>query len=567
MRRFRRGFGVDAGQEGEMFGTPRRLLVNLLIVGVAAFVLACGGGGNKNSSASGGASGASGSSAAAANADLRLPGGDPITLDPALASDADSASYIVEIFGGLLTLDKNLNIVPDIAEAIPAPVNNPDGTVSYAFKIRRDAKFHDGRPVTADDFKYSLDRTAKLGQTTSVTADAYLGDIIGAKDVIRGRADSISGVKVVDQSTLSITIDSPKPYFLAKLTYPTAFVVDKQQVESNPRNWTRKPNGTGPYKLVEWRLNERIILEANANYHLGAPSVKRVLFVLAGGSSLTQYENGELDASGIGPDDLERVQSPRDPLNAEYKTAPELSIAYIGFNVKTPPFDDPKVRQAFAMAIDRDQIDKVVLKSYEPVANSIMMPGLPGYNKDATTLAFNVDQAKKLLSESKYKDAAGLGTITLTEIGGGASAGFATQAIIEMWRQNLGVDVQIAQSEAASFFDDLDSGRLQMFDIGWIIDYPDPEDIIDLLFYSKSRQNNTGYSNPDVDALIESARKELDSTKRLQEYQQAEKLIIQDAPWIPLFFGQTHVVVKPYVKGYDPTPIVIPRLRYVSIQK
>ncbi len=106
-----------------------------------------------------------------------------------------------------------------------------------------------------------------------------------------------------------------------------------------------------------------------------------------------------------------------------------------------------------------------------------------------------------------------------------------------------------------------------MYDIGWIIDYPDPEDIIDLLFYSKSRQDYSGYSNPDVDNLILAARVEQDPTKRLQDYQQAEKIILQDAPWIPLFFGQQHIVVKPYVKGYDPTPIVIEHLRNVSIQK
>ncbi|HEY7465234.1 MAG TPA: ABC transporter substrate-binding protein, partial [Dehalococcoidia bacterium] len=174
---------------------------------------------------------------------------------------------------------------------------------------------------------------------------------------------------------------------------------------------------------------------------------------------------------------------------------------------------------------------------------------------------------KKLLAESKYKDARGLGQITLTEIGGGANAGITTQAIIEMWRTNLGVEVSIAQSEAASFFDDLDRGRLQMFDIGWIMDYPDPEDIIDLLFYSSSRQNNTKYKNPQFDALVEQARTETDSTKRVQLYQQAEQILIQDMPWIPLYFGQEHFVVKPKVKGFDPLPIVIPMLRYLTIDQ
>jgi len=543
--------------------TIPRWLLTWAFAGIAVFFLACGGDSNDGGGSSN-QDNRDSSSAPAANADLRLAGADPITLDPALAGDAGSATYIVEIFGGLVTLDKNLKVVPDIAESWTV---SPDGTV-YTFKLRRNAQFHDGRPVTAEDFKYSLDRTAKLGQTASATADAYLGDIVGARDVTRGRADSISGVKVIDDSTLEITIDAPKAYFLAKLTYPTAFVVDKQQVESNPRNWTRKPNGTGPYKMAEWRLNERIILQANDRYHLGAPSVKRVLYILAGGSALTQYENDELDMTSIGVNDIERVASPRDPLNAEYKSGPELSISYIGFNTKVPPFDDPKVRQAFAMSIDREQIARVVLKNMVPVANGIMMPGLPGYNQNSKALAFDPQRAKQLLAESKYKDARGLGQITLTEIGGGANAGITTQAILEMWRTNLGVEVSIAQSEAASFFDDLDRGRLQMFDIGWIMDYPDPEDVIDLLFYSRSRQNNTGYSNPQVDALIEQARTEQDVTKRLQLYQEAEQLIIQDAPWVPLYFGRSHIVVKPYVKGLEqPLPSVIPMLRYLSIDK
>jgi oligopeptide transport system substrate-binding protein len=532
-------------------------------MGVAFLALACGGDDGGGGGGSGATDDGDDSPASPANADLRMAGADPITLDPALAGDAGSATYIVEIFGGLVTLDRDLQIIPDLAESWDV---SADG-LTYTFHIRQDAKFHDGKPVTANDFKYSLDRTAQLGQTVSATAEAYLGDIVGAKDVTRGRTEEIAGVQVIDARTLEIKIDAPKAYFLAKLTYPTAFVVDQQQVEANPRNWTRKPNGTGPYKMAEWRLNERIILEANADYHLGAPMVNRVLYVLAGGSTLTQYENDELDVAGISVNDIERVLSDRDPLNADYRSGDALSVSYIGFNVTQPPFDDPNVRRAFAMAIDREQIVRVVLKDMLDVANSYMMPGLPGYNSNASVPGFDPEGAKAALAASTYKNAAGLGEVTLTEIGGGASAGVATQAIIEMWRTNLGVDVSIAQSEPASFFDDLDRGRLQMFDIGWIMDYPDPEDIIDLLFHSTSRQNNTHYSNPEFDALVEEARTEADVTKRLQLYQDAEQILLQDLPWIPLYFGRDHFVVKPHVKGFDPLPIVIPMLRYLSIEE
>jgi oligopeptide transport system substrate-binding protein len=555
---------MGVGQEDVMIGNRRRVLGGILLLGALLFGIACGGSDSGDNGGGGDPLNPSSGDSGAQSGDLRLLGSDPLTLDPALVFETSSAGYVLEIFSGLLRIDNKLQIVPDLAEAMPDV--SADGK-TYTFKIRRDAQFHDGRPVTAEDFKYSLDRAAKLGQTDSVVAEAFLGDIVGAKDVTRGRANSISGVEVVDSSTLKITIDAPKPYFLAKLTYTTAFVVDKQQVESNPRNWTRKPNGTGPYKLQEWRVNERIILTANEKFYDGAPAVKRVLYNLAGGSALTQYENNEIDWSPIGTNDIERVQSTRDALNKDYKSGPNLSLGYIAFNTTMAPFDDPKVRQAFEQAIDREQLSRVVLKGMLPPANSFMMPGLPGYNENAKLPPFDPAAAKQLLAESKYKDAAGLGTVTLTEAGGGANVGFSTQAILEMWKQNLGVDVQIAQAEEATFYDDVDRGRLQMWSVGWIMDYPDPENLLDLLFFSTSRKNESRYNNPAYDQLIVQARTELDSTKRIQLYQQAEQILIQDMPWIPLTYGMDHYVVKPYVKGFDPVPALISQLRYVSIEK
>lgn len=561
------GASIEAaarGKEGpEMNRTVLGLfgVIAVMVVALGALLILFTGGGGGSGGPSGDPLRPSGGGGATA-ADLRLLGSDPITLDPALTTDAGSAVYIVEIFGGLVTIDRNLQIVPDIAERWEV---SEDGLV-YTFYLRRDAFFHQGRRVTAQDFKYSMERAADP-RTGSSVAEAFLGDIIGARDMVRGRANSISGIQVVDDLTLRITIDAPKPYFIAKLSYPTAFVVDRQQVEANPRNWTRQPNGTGPYRLQEWRLNERIILVANDRYHLGAPSVQRVLYNLAGGSALTQYENNEIDASGIGIADIERVQSPRDPLNREYLTGPDLSVYYIGFNVNSPPFDDPLVRLAFAQAINREQIANVILRDMLPVANSIMMPGLPGYNPNARLPSFDPEAARRNLAASKYGGPQGLPRITLSEVGAGATAGLDTQAIIEMWRQHLNVDVAISQSEFGAFLDDLDRGRLQMFTLGWIMDYPDPEDIIDLLFHSTSRQNNTGYNNPEFDALVERARTERDVERRMQMYRDAEQMLLRDLPWLPLYFGRDHFVVKPYVKGFEPTPMIIPRLRYITIER
>jgi oligopeptide transport system substrate-binding protein len=404
-------------------------------------------------------------------------------------------------------------------------------------------------------------------ETASAVAEAYLGDIVGATDMSRGRADHVEGIRVVDDFTLEITIDAPKPYFLAELTYPTAFVVDRQQVEANPRNWTRKPNGTGPYKLEEWLLGDRIVLEANDRYHLGAPNVQRVTFLLAGGSVLTMYENGETDYSSVSIRDIERVLDPSDPLHADYVTGDELSTFYLGFNTDRAPFDDPKVRQAFAHAIDRETIARVVLKDMLPVANGVVPPGLPGYTSDVQALDYDPDLARQLLEESTYGGPDALPEITLTEVGGGATVGLDTQAMIEMWKDNLGVDVQIEQTDAATFFADLDAGRHQLFASGWVMDYADPQNVIDLKFYSKSRQNDTRYNNPEVDRLIEEARTEQDQAARYARYQQAEKIIVEDAAWVPLYFGRDHALVKPRVKGFFVRPMIIPWLRYMSIEE
>ncbi len=496
----------------------------------------------------------------AASGELRIRGDDPLVLDPAVIQDAGSAFYAVEIFSGLVRLDRDLQLQPDVAERWDV---SPDGK-TYTFYIDPRATFHDGRPVLAGDVKASWER-ALSPDTASVVAENFLGDIVGAKDLSRGRAGAISGVRVVDDATIEVTIDAPKQYFLFKLAYTTAFIVDTEQITANPRRWTQKPNGTGPFKLKEWKLGERLVLEAYDRHHLGAPKLKTVRVELSGGSALVAYEDGDIDVTGVGLDDLERIQDPSDPLNDEYQTVQRQSIDYIGFNVNTPPFDDPKVRQAFALAVDREKIAEVILKSAIPVATGVLPPGVPGYTPTEKTYPYDPERAKQLLSESKYAD--NLGEITLAESGAGATVGPTTEAIIQYWKDNLGVDVQIQQAESATFFEDIDEGRYQMFHLGWIMDYPDPEDILDILFHSKSRQNSTRYSNAEVDAKLEQARTEADTEKRLALYQEIEKIVIDDAVWMPMFFDVGHVLVKPYVKNYIFPPLVIEKFRDVEVNR
>lgn len=538
----------------------------VLILVLAGVILALAGGGGDDGDTSDPAAEATeepsddGDDQPAASGELRIRGDDPLVLDPAVAQDAGSAFYIVEIFSGLVRLDKNLQVQPDIAERWE--VSNEGKT--YTFFLNRRATFHDGRPVTAEDVKYSWERALSPG-TASIVSENFLGDIVGARDVSRGRAEEISGVRIIDPTTIEVTIDAPKQYFLYKLTYPTAFIVDQRQITANPRRWSQKPNGTGPYMLEEWRLGEQIVLQAYERHHLGPPSLKTVRVGLSGGSALIEYEDGDIDITGIGLDDLARVQDPNDELHDEYVQVPRMSIDYIGFNANVPPFDDEKVRQAFSLAVDREKIAEVILQGAIPVANGILMPGLPGYTEDMKTYPYDPERARQLLSESRYAN--DMPEITLAESGAGGTVGPTTEAIIQYWQDELGVTVEIQQAESGTFFSDIDQGRYQMFHIGWIMDYPDPEDILDILFHSESRQNNTRYSNGEVDALLEQARVEPDTEARIALYQQVERMLLEDAAWMPLFYDVAHLLIKPYVENYTLPPIVVERFRDVQVNR
>jgi oligopeptide transport system substrate-binding protein len=487
---------------------------------------------------------------------------DPPTLDPHLTTDNVSGGLVNEIFGGLVTLDLDLEVVPDLAESIEV---SPDGTV-YTFRLRQDARFHDGKPVTAHDVQWSLERAADPA-TQSPVADQYLSDIVGVREKLSGEADSISGLRVLDDHTIELTIDAAKAYFLAKLTYPTGFVLDRANVEGSGNQWMREPNGTGPFSLAQYNVGESLRLARNEHYHLGPPHLDEVHLILSGGTAMLMYENNEIHLTGVGLADLDRVLDPQSPLNAQLHTAPaSFSTQYIGMNVTQPPLDDPKVRQALNLAVNKEAISSQVLSGLLTPANGILPPGFPGYNPDLESYGYDPERARQLLQESAYGDRLNnLPRITLNITGGfGANVPLDLEVILQSWEMELGVRVDIQQTEWATFLQDLHAKRYQMFSVGWGADYPDPENFLDVLFHSRSENNQTGYSNPQVDALLEQARVEQDQDRRFEMYNQVERMIMEDAPWIPLWnSGETYVLIKPEVKDYHLAPMTIPIYRYV----
>ena len=490
---------------------------------------------------------------------------DPPTLDPHLTTDNISGRLVNEVFGGLVTLGLDLNVAPDLAERIEV---SEDG-LNYTFHLRKEAKFHNGKPVTSEDVRWSLERVADP-ETQSPVAAQYLSDIIGVSAKLQGKANTISGLRIPDKHTVILTIDQPKSYFLSKLTYPTAFVLDQENIEKNGADWLRRPNGTGPFKLAEYQVGELLRLARNEDYHLGPPNIDEVEFLLAGGNAMLMYENDEIHVTGVGLADLERVLDPNEPLNAEIITAPTLfSVGYIGMNVNEPPFDDALFRKALNLAIDRDTIASVVLEGSNIPAKTIIPPGFPSHSPNVIGYRYDPVRAHELITQSKYgNDLENLPRITLSISGSfGANVPLALEVILQSWKDNLGVEVEIQQTEWATFLQDLHNRRYQMFQLGWAADYADPENFLDILFHSESENNHTNYSNPEVDRLLLQARIEPNQETRFELYNRIEQMILDEAPWVLLWnSGETYALIKPEVKGYELTAMTIPKYRYVYFE-
>jgi oligopeptide transport system substrate-binding protein len=302
---------------------------------------------------------------------------------------------------------------------------------------------------------------------------------------------------------------------------------------------------------VRWDRFKRMLYEWNDEYYLKPPTIPYVIVQLYSGVGVRLYETDDIDVAGVGRRDVPRMLDPQDPLHADLLTGADLCTSYITFDVEQPPFDDLRVRQAFVLAFDRQKYMDI---------------GLPGFNSELKGLPYDPERARQLLAESKYGGPGGLPPITYTTSGSGSDVGAGAAAEVQMWQQALGVTLTVENVEPDKYSDEITAGHHgQILGSGWCADYPDPENFADVLFHTGAKENHGHYSNPQVDALLEQARIEQDVAKRIQLYQQAEQLIVNDAPAVFISHGLSYVLVKPYIQGYLLTPIDVPLERYLWI--
>ncbi len=481
---------------------------------------------------------------------------DPTTLDPALAGDVTSAFVIRQLFSGLVRLDAAMEVQPDLAESWEL---SPDGR-TYTFRLRPDARFADGTSLTAEDVRYSLERAADPALASALPAATYLGDIVGVREKIAGRADSIAGLEVRDERTIAVTIDAPKGYFLAKLAHPTSFVVDRRAVERGGARWTEAPNGSGPFFIESWRHDNELVLARNPRFYREPAKLARVRLLMGAAASnpLVLYEQGDIDVAEVPSYALARVQDESEPLSRELVSVPQLSLFYLGMNVTLPPFDDPKVREAFTLLIDREKLAKVTLSGAAVPAYGVLPPGIPGYNPELPAVAADAARARALIAESRYGSPERLPPIV--------AYGSWASTLREVAEEALGITIEVRDYEDfGDYLAALERAEFQIYGSGWVADYPDPENFLDLLFRGGSGENHTAYASPEVDALLDQAAVEPDEARRYELYREAERRILADAPVVPLYHTVEHALIKPYVRGLEVTPMGIIDLATVEL--
>ncbi|UUV19654.1 peptide ABC transporter substrate-binding protein [Fusobacteria bacterium ZRK30] len=492
-------------------------------------------------------------------------GADPKSVDPQLNSATDGGIVVNNTFEGLMRVDANGKPQPAGAES----VDISDDKMTYTFHLRQDAKWSDGKPVTAADYKYAWLRALDPAVASEYSFQLYY--IKGGQEFFEGKGTKEEvGLEAVDDFTFKVTLKAPTAYFLNLVTFYTFMPVREDAVVQKPEGWAKDPSITisnGPFKVSEYHMNDKIILTPNTNYW-NKDSVKLEKIILTmivdNGTSLTAYDNNEIDVLGSNQVPVQEIPK-RQVEDPTFHIVPFLGTYYYIFNVNKAPTNDINVRKALALAIDREEIVTEVTKAGQQPATGFVPTGLvdsQGNDFRATagdygiSTTVDVEKAKEYLAKAGYPNGEGMAPVELiynTNEGHKAIA----EAIQEMWKKNLGIEVNLVNQEWAVFQDTRHVGNFEVARAGWIGDYNDPMTFLDLwTSYSGNNDAQWNYTKGDFpenkkfDALIENSKvaQGLDRDKDLYG---AEKIMMDELITMPIYYYTGVIMVKDKVKNWE----------------
>ena len=471
----------------------------------------------------------------------------PATLDSAFVSDIYSRTVVTQISKGLVQFDTHLNPLPAIAEFWEA---SRDGRI-WTFTLRPGVQFHHGREVTAQDFVYSFTRLLSPKALGPVTD--FLRRVQGAEEFLQGKTTSVQGLKAIDRYTIQIALKQPFAPSLTVLGLANAAVVPHEEVERLGDHFAQAPVGAGPFKLVRWEPGKEIVLEANEHYYEGRPFLDTIVFKIGETFEQTfaQFLAGELDEAIIPSGKTAEVHN--HPRYQQYQLLrrPTLGLLYIGFNTQVKPFDDKRVRQAFNYAVDKEAIVREITQMGSLPANGVLPPGMPGHDPDLQGYPYDPAKAKQLLAEAGYPGGKGFPVVQLWTVSKAESTK-AELAAYQKYLAELGIKLDIRfVDEWTRYTEMLGRGELQMFRYAWYADFPDPDSFFFPLLHSAGQPNNLLYRNPRLDQLLEKAREETNYAERVKLYREAERIIMEDAPWITQHNHIFEYLYQPYVQGVE----------------
>jgi len=491
-------------------------------------------------------------------------GADPKTLDPGLNASVDGGIVVENLFEGLAKLDAKNKAVEGQADKWEV---SADG-LTYTFKLKKDLKWSNGDPVKASDFVYAWKRVINPDTAAEYAYQMYYIKGAEAANTGKGSMDAV-GVKATDDSTLVVTLEAPCSYFLELTAFPCYFPLDEKAVGSNPEwaNDAKTYVSNGPFKMTDFKIKDSIVLEKNENYE-AKQDVKldkvTMKLIAEETSAWASYKSGQFDMVDIVP--LSEIQGAVKDKSAT--TFPNLGTNFISVNVSdkakavdpnaAKALSDPKVRKALGLAIDRQAIVENVTKAGQIPAHSYVPEGITGADgKDFAGKKYfdpkgDVEQAKKLLAEAGFPEGKGLPTLTLLYNPGNGNNEL-MQAVQDMWKK-VGINVELQTQEWKVFQSTRIAKQFVIARDAWLADYTDPMTFLDM-FLSNSQNNNPGYNNPKFDQAIQDAKKETDANKRLTIMHQAEDMLMEDMPVIPLYYYTQTKGIKDYVKDVRVSPL------------